>query len=1122
MRFPFILLFVSTFLNAVVVNTAALLDSAIITANGGGDPLIEFSDNIPYSRMFRPLNASIDFVQQGFNFTIDGKNRELSQTATFRGLFSYGSGTVTIKDMTIKNAIAKGGNGGGGALGAGGALFVNSGSTVVLNNVTFDSNNATGGSGGTLLSGGGGLGGNGGVHLSSSATVFSGGGGGGLSGNGGNTSAPPFDFSSGGGGGGGFNGNGGSAGNAGGGGGGGNFDGGNTTTGSSSVGAGGSGDGGPGINSFPGGALTGLDGGPGSGPSLGGSGSPYSANTGGGGAGGVGLTPGADAPAKEGGSGPGGGGGGTVGNPFVPFFPGGQGGDGGDGGDGFGGGGGGSTFIPGFTEAGFGGNGGIAGGGGGAAGGSGVGGSGGNGGEFGGGGGVGSPGAFFTGSGGFGGGGGNAAGTFTQGGFGGFGAGNGANSTTSSGFGASAATDTIGGNGASFGGAIFLRGPRTVPSLPVLGAATLIIENSISFTGNTVTPVGSATAAGNEIFAMSGSLIEVRNLISDSVVPSAIGGNIGSEGTDTSLGGLTLSSGNTAIFTLTGDNEYTGETNVNSGSLYLQGTMPFMMGLNPAEFGSVITPVTVGDGGTFGGNARVATNGSVLASGNLTVNSGGRLVPGGDFLNYGTIIVEGDLSLADGASNVNTEIDSVGNTDFIQVDGTANLDGILDIEAISGNFIQGQTIDIISATTINGTFSTEIIPTTPGGFPLFEVLYLTGNSPQTVTLLVLDNLLFTDQTVDPGNNQSVVDYITSLAPYDPNSQLAFTVNVLGLLSDEELNVALGLMSPAPFGGLEWMNLQNNSFAISAFSKSFFDMSCCLKSKCCNKIWVQPFGLYNEQDQIDQLRGFTAKSRGAVAGIERWFCGSYYAGVGGGYTYTDFKWDDSYGNGRINQYYGSIYGGFVSSCFMIDLATMLGKNCYNANRDVYFAAPAHPGAVVDEQGESDYSGLAWTSHLGLTGGTLSFNCMPLGFQLIGNLDYFYLNQDGFKEKGAGEIGLQVDSKVSNMLRTEVGFNTFYSKQYFCCSPVGCLAFDPYLQLSWVAIIPLSNDHYKANFVGSPGNFIVDTTSDTVNLFSPVLGVRVARNERVTAYVNIGAEIGNNIDVYFGNVRFEYNF
>ena len=990
-------------------NSPGTLETAILAANTGADTNITFTGSFGYTQNFRPINANPDFTFSGQTITINGVGNTLTAGGNWRGFFVQGGGApiVTIQNLTISGATAKGGDAtsrAGGGAGLGGGLFVATGANVTLDNVHFTNSRAIGGN--------------------STTTGGRRGGGGGLVGNGGNGST------------------------AGGGGGGFNINGGGSTTNSGGGGGAGAGTGGASVLGFNGGAggrdFAGVGGG------AGGTGN---------GLGNPGVTPGA------GGQGGGGSGGASTGN----SNPGGNGT--------YGGGGGGGGSIGGIfgTVAGNGGRGDFFGGGGG---------GGWNGG-------VGVVNHGNGGAGGFGGGGGAASPVNCIGGAGGFGGGGGPGAILSlPAFGGGGANTTLGGGGGAMGAAIFIQ-----------NGANLTIRNAISFSNSTATAgVGAnpGQAFGTDIFMMSGSQITIQNLTTNSFVPFPIESDFGAGGGALNAGGLTLDTGNTAIFTLNGVNRYTGETHVNSGTLHVDGL--------------VLTPVIVG-GGTFGGNASVLVS-AVPNSGDLTINSG-TIAPGGDNL-YGNINVGNNLTFA-GPAFFDTEVDSVANTDSITVFGTATLAGTLDIQAAVGNFLQGEVIPIL--TSVGGlggtTFNIENIPLTPWGTPLFAVQYLLNS----VQLVVLDNLLFVDQLVTGGNPQHVVDYIFSILPIDPTSDLAFAINVLGLLSDAKMNDALNLMHPAGFGSLEWINMTNNSEVLDIFSQHLFELSC--SPRGCrtlkedgrkNSVWIKPFGVWSDQKKLGQLRGVNADSAGVVAGYDRCFS-HFYVGGGAGYTYTNFRWKGSAGKGRVDQAYGGLYGSYFMDYFTADLATMVGGNFYDVKRRIHFQAPWHPTAVIDEVARSHYTGIQWSNHLGLVG---DFSPLNVPLQIIGNVDYFYLHQPHFQEHGAHGLNLDVRQKTSNMLRTELGVNATHTFSM----DGGCWA--PYVRLSWVAKTPLSDSTYRSNFRGQGGTFKVNTTSKGVNQIAPGVGVKVTEEGGFSLTVDARAELSGRIKSYFADLRMDYAF
>ncbi|HPF37446.1 MAG TPA: Ig-like domain-containing protein [Phycisphaerae bacterium] len=171
------------------------LRDAINEANSNGqDDTIDFSvtGTITLTADLPAITTNVDIQGPGrTSLIIDGAD-------LYRVFIVMGSGTnVTISDLSVANARAKGGNGGGtitgggggGAAGMGAALFINDG-FVRLDTVACADNEAIGGIGGVSSgnfssgAGGGGVGANG-THGGGGGGGFLGGSGGGLNANGG-------------------------------------------------------------------------------------------------------------------------------------------------------------------------------------------------------------------------------------------------------------------------------------------------------------------------------------------------------------------------------------------------------------------------------------------------------------------------------------------------------------------------------------------------------------------------------------------------------------------------------------------------------------------------------------------------------------------------------------------------------------------------------------------------------------------------------------------------------------------------------------------------------------------------------------------------------------------------
>lgn len=284
------------------------------------------------------------------------------------------------------------------------------------------------------------------------------------------------------------------------------------------------------------------------------------------------------------------------------------------------------------------------------------------------------------------GGGGGASGT-GAGGVGGFGAGGGAGQTGGvdtygvGGSGGSATSAPAGGGGGSgLGGAIFIQ-----------KGALLIVEDGISFSGNSTTAGlgGTATGGGSgsdgsslgqDIFIQSGGSLTFQ-INSPLTLSNPIeGAGLLIEAADPGL----LKSG-IGTLGLIGANTYLGDTVIQEGTLNLNG--------------SVTSDVHVDSGGTLSGNGTV--NGTIFNSGTIS--------PGNSI----SVIFATDLNLSS-TSIYTVEVDPTSST-LIDVSGTAQLGGTLVVTQDPGVYgSTGQYIIMQAAGGITGAFDSIVINSLPG------------------------------------------------------------------------------------------------------------------------------------------------------------------------------------------------------------------------------------------------------------------------------------------------------------------------------------------------------------------------------------------------------------------------
>jgi autotransporter-associated beta strand protein len=252
-------------------------------------------------------------------------------------------------------------------------------------------------------------------------------------------------------------------------------------------------------------------------------------------------------------------------------------------------------------------------------------------------------------------------------------------------------------------------------SLTKTGAATLIVNQNQNYSGGTIINGGTIKMSGNRTLA-SGSDMEVgasgtwlldgtsqtlgkltgTGLVSSTWVTSGFdtltvgSGNATSTfdgtiagGNGTSVRGINLTKLGSGTLTLTSNSHsYTGDTNVNEGTLVVNGNIS-------------TSNVTVASGATIGGSGTV---------GALTIQSGGFVNPGnspgilntGNYNQVGTLVAE-ITGLTAGTQH-----------DQINVIGTVTLSGALDIQASGGTYALNNMIFLIlndGADAVSGTFS---------------------------------------------------------------------------------------------------------------------------------------------------------------------------------------------------------------------------------------------------------------------------------------------------------------------------------------------------------------------------------------------------------------------------------
>ncbi|WP_038172556.1 autotransporter-associated beta strand repeat-containing protein, partial [Verrucomicrobium sp. BvORR106] len=253
------------------------------------------------------------------------------------------------------------------------------------------------------------------------------------------------------------------------------------------------------------------------------------------------------------------------------------------------------------------------------------------------------------------------------------------------------------------------------PGAKLLTTAAVTVGRDIHFmtnTGNIAYTVGGDSA---HISSFTGTIYTGNTGAVDSnagQVTAVAGGRVNinsitrrSDATTSSAGLDTIAKTGAGIVALTGTSNYSGQTNVNVGTLLVNGVLS-ATSPNAAAVGAVIVSTAARLGGTGTINRAVTIqNGGILSAGDVDaagISLGGKLTLGTGLTLNSTSVLNFDLS------SPSSLLD-----DEISVTGNLTLDGVLNITNLGGLGNGSYKLFDYTGTLTDNTLS---IGTTPGGF----------------------------------------------------------------------------------------------------------------------------------------------------------------------------------------------------------------------------------------------------------------------------------------------------------------------------------------------------------------------------------------------------------------------
>ncbi|MDB5806558.1 MAG: autotransporter protein, partial [Betaproteobacteria bacterium] len=666
-------------------------------------------------------------------------------------------------------------------------------------------------------------------------------------------------------------------------------------------------------------------------------------------------------------------------------------------------------------------------------------------------------------------------------------------------------------------------------TLTQMGGGTVTLTGANTYSGATSINAGTLqVGAGGTSGALGTGSIALSNgagLAFNRGDAVTIGNVISGNGTLTQMGAGNL--------ILTDADNYSGATNVNAGTLSVNG--------------SITSATTVNNGGILGGTGSL---------GPVSIMSGGTLAPGNSI---GTMNVAGPLVFAAG-SNYNVQADASGAADRTNVTGSVTINGgTVNVQAGAGTYARNTSYTILTSTTgTTGTFA----GTTSNLAFLTPTLSYVGNN---VLLNLQSSAVATYGSITgTGDQGSIAGYLNGFANHPGNpgaaaliqsldnltaaqarnafdsltgSQLVAASQVAGSLGRRFSDAVFGRAASAggaeggsaggpagAFAGARYAALDASSFAspwglhsdtpyqlagayapgiggASAVNTPLYagdtgvaasgDRGWAAAANAAGQsgLWAQALGAGGRTASDGNGAGSSYRAGGFIAGYDYAVSPQWLLGVSGGYTRT--TWNASTNgiapaNGHIDSPMGALYARYSSGPWQLRINTTYADHDLSATRSITIG-------TVTSNASSNHHGREWG-----VASEIEYAIAAGGWQLrpLASLRYARLGEDGFSESGAGASSLTVASRSTQSTVLGAGARALYAFKHGAAG----------LELRAVASHTFGDvdSPISARLAGQPNSFTANGTPLKRDALTLGAALSAQMGKRLTGFVDVSAE------------------
>jgi uncharacterized protein YhjY with autotransporter beta-barrel domain len=287
-------------------------------------------------------------------------------------------------------------------------------------------------------------------------------------------------------------------------------------------------------------------------------------------------------------------------------------------------------------------------------------------------------------------------------------------------------------------------------------------------------------------------------------------------------------------------------------------------------------------------------------------------------------------------------------------------------------------------------------------------------------------------------------------------------------------------------------------------------------------WVRGVGEFGDQAGGGQCTGFAYHTGGVVGGIDYQPGPEVILGFGAAYLGSGLNWNNNGGSAGSNNVKFGLYASYFTPRFFLDGVFTGGVNWTAVQRSLDFTGEGVSwisGLPVDSlpvnrQAASDQTGHDLALHL-QSGVNLSLG----GWDLtpLARVSYFYINEDGGAEHGAGSLNLNLQGMSAQTVRTQLGLRL--GRTLVTASG---LKLTPEVKVGWAHEFPLDNRVINAGLSELGGIFAVNGFTGQTDSLVAGAGLTARLSNGLAIAGGYGAELQHGFTAQMVNLGLRFAF